>query len=103
MTKIIQLTAPADNDALGLKKGDNYYVVTHAKGIVGLDDFVNDLVPDVATLETDGLMSKTDKAKLEKLQAEPIEGFKFKSPDGSIFVVSVDNDGEINCQKEGGE
>ncbi|EFL96249.1 hypothetical protein IV78_GL000246 [Pediococcus acidilactici] len=99
LTKIIQLTAPADNDALGLKKGDNYYVVTHAKGIVGLGDFVNDLIPDVATLETDGLMSKKDKANLDKLMG-PQDKIQMKSPDGSIFNITISNDGKLLPVKE---
>ncbi|MCS8573780.1 hypothetical protein [Pediococcus pentosaceus] len=99
MTKIIQCTAPTDIDSLGIKKGDNYYVVTHAKGVVGLEDFVNDLIPDVATTKADGLMSKDDKANLDKLM-EPQEQLSMKSPDGSIFNISVDNDGKLQATKE---
>lgn len=99
MTKIIQLTAPVDNDSLGLKKGDDYYVVTHVKGIVGLNDFVDDLIPDVATPETDGLMSKKDKADLDKLM-EPQDKIQMKSPDGSIFNITISNDGKLLPVKE---
>ncbi|MFG1199514.1 hypothetical protein OGM84_04730 [Pediococcus acidilactici] len=99
MTKIIQLTAPADNDALGLKKGDNYYVVTHVKGIVGLNDFVNGLIPDVATTKADGLMSKKDKANLDNLM-EPQEKIQMKSPDGSIFNITISDDGKLLPVKE---
>ena len=99
MTKIIQCTAPTDNDVLGLKKGDNYYIVTHAKGVVGLEDFVNGLIPSVVTSEVDGLMSKGDKANLDKLM-EPQEKIRIKSPDGSIFNISVDNDGKLQATKE---
>jgi hypothetical protein len=99
LTKIIQCTAPIDNDSLGLKKGDNYYVVTHAKGVVGLEGFVNDLIPDVATSEVDGLMSKGDKANLDKLM-EPQEKVRIKSPDGSIFDITISNEGTLQPFKE---
>ncbi|EQE01060.1 hypothetical protein QAS_4050 [Clostridioides difficile CD9] len=46
-------------------------------------------------------MAKTDKTKLDKLQVEPIEGLKFKSPDGSIFMLSVSNDGKPTFTKGG--
>jgi hypothetical protein len=73
--------------------GATFYPVTHRDAVVGLD---------VANANEDGLMSKADKTKLDKLQAEPIEGLKFKSPDGSIFVLSVSDDGKSVFTKEGG-
>ncbi|MGK9479640.1 hypothetical protein [Melissococcus plutonius] len=43
--KIIELTAPVDNGSLGLKKGETYYVLTHAEGVDGLTEFVEKLIP----------------------------------------------------------
>lgn len=65
--------------------GATFYPVTHR-------DAVNGLV--VASTDEDGLMAKADKAKLDKLQVEPLEKLKFKSPDGSIFVMSVSDEGK---------
>ncbi|WP_032540517.1 hypothetical protein [Clostridioides difficile] len=74
------------------QEGTKFYPVTHRDAIVGLD---------VASADEDGLMAKTDKTKLDKLQVEPIEGLKFKSPDGSIFMLSVSNDGKPTFTKGG--
>lgn len=100
-TKIIQLRARGDND-FGLSKGEPYYPKVGADSIAGLESEIDKHVPkyDLATPTADGLLSKEDKAKLDKLQAEPFEGLKFKSPDGSIFVLSVDNDGKAVFTKE---
>lgn len=75
------------------QEGTKFYPVTHRDAVVGLD---------VASANEDGLMAKGDKAKLDKLQVEPIEGIKFKSPNGSIFVLSVTDDGKPVFTKEGG-
>ena len=100
-TKIIQLRARGDND-FWLSKGEPYYPKVGADSIAGLDSEIDKHVPkyDLATPTADGLLSKEDKAKLDKLQAEPFEGLKFKSPDGSVFVLSVDNDGNVVFTKE---
>lgn len=75
------------------QEGTKFYPVTHKDAVVGLD---------VANANNeDGLMSKADKTKLDKLQVEPIEGLKFKSPDGSIFVLSVGDDGKSVFTKGG--
>lgn len=100
-TKIIQLRARGDND-FGLSKGEPYYPKVGADSIAGLESEIDKHVPKygLATPTADGLLSKEDKAKLDKLQAEPFEGLKFKSPDGSIFVLSVDNEGNAVFTKE---
>lgn len=100
-TKIIQLRARGDND-FGLTEGEPYYPKVGADSIVGLGSEIDKRVPkyDLATPTTNGLISKEDKAKLDKLQVEPFEGLKFKSPDGSIFVLSVSNQGEMVFTKE---
>lgn len=72
--------------------GATFYPVTHR-------DAINGLV--VASADEDGLMAKTDKAKLDKLQVEPLEKLKFKSPDGSIFVMSVSDEGKPIFTKDG--
>lgn len=74
------------------QEGTKFYPVTHKDAVVGLD---------VANANEDGLMSKADKTKLDKLQVEPIERLKFKSPDGSIFVLSVGDDGKSVFTKGG--
>ncbi|KAF0343799.1 hypothetical protein GBO93_07260 [Pediococcus acidilactici] len=100
-TKIIQLRARGDND-FGLSKGEPYYPKVGADSVTGLGSEIDKRVPkyNLATPTADGLISKEDKAKLDKLQVEPFEGLKFKSPDGSIFVLSVDNDGKPVFAKE---
>ncbi|MGK4184929.1 hypothetical protein AB0X43_00850 [Pediococcus pentosaceus] len=100
-TKIIQLRARGDND-FGLTEGEPYYPKVGADSVVGLETEINKhvLKYDIATSTTNGLISKEDKTKLDKLQVEPFEGLKFKSPDGSIFVLSVDNDGKPVFTKE---
>lgn len=75
------------------QEGTKFYPVTHRDAVVGLD---------VASANVDGLMAKDDKAKLDKLQVEPLEKLKFKSPDGSIFVLSVSDDGKPMFTKGGG-
>ncbi|MGK4034598.1 hypothetical protein [Pediococcus acidilactici] len=101
-TKIIQLRARGNND-FGLTEGEPYYPKVGADSIAGLESEIDKHVPkyDLATPTADGLLSKEDKAKLDKLQAEPFEGLKFKSPDGSIFVLSVSDQGETIFTKEG--
>lgn len=101
-TKIIQLRARGNND-FGLTEGEPYYPKVGADSVVGLESEIDKRVPkyDLATSTSDGLISKEDKAKLDKLQVEPFEGLKFKSPDGSIFILSVSDQGETVFTKEG--
>ncbi|KAF0536967.1 hypothetical protein GBP37_03725 [Pediococcus acidilactici] len=75
-----------------MQEGTKFYPVTHKDAVVGLD---------VVSTNEDGLMTKADKAKLDKVQVEPIEGLKFKSPNGSIFVLSVTDDGKPAFTKGG--
>lgn len=53
-----------------------------------------------ATEMVDGLMTAADKKKLNTIKTEPLEELKFKSPDGSIFSLSVDNNGAPVFTKE---
>ncbi|KAF0353792.1 hypothetical protein GBO85_02540 [Pediococcus acidilactici] len=101
-TKIVQLEARADEPDIGLVKGEPFYVITSADAVAGLDKFIAKQVVTYqpATEMDDGLMAATDKKKLNKIKTEPFEGIKFKSPDGSIFVLSVDNEGEPVFTKE---
>lgn len=101
-TKIIQLEARADDPDIGLVKGEPFYVVTSADAVVGLDKFIAKQVVTYqpATETVDGLMTAADKNKLNKIKTEPLEGLKFKSPDGSVFALSVDNDGKPVFAKE---
>ncbi|WP_419241931.1 hypothetical protein ACN08J_04895 [Pediococcus pentosaceus] len=102
-TKIVQLMARDDDSDIGLVKGEPFYVVTSADAVVGLDKFIakQTVTYQPATETVDGLMTAADKKKLNKIKTEPLEGLKFKSPDGSIFVLSVDNDGKPLLTKEG--
>lgn len=101
-TKILQLKARNDDSEIGLSKDENYYPKTSADAVVGLDKFIAKQVVTYqpATETDDGLMTAADKKKLNKIKTEPFEGLKFKSPDGSIFVLSVDNDGKPLFIKE---
>lgn len=100
--KIVQLKAYADNSDIGLLKDEPFYVVTSADAIIGLDRAIakQTITYLPATETTDGLMAATDKKKLNEIKTEPLDGLEFKSPDGSIFVLSVDNDGKAVFTKE---
>ncbi len=102
-TKIVQLEARADYPDLNLVKGEPYYPATSADAVKGLDKVVDGKVAkyDPATETADGLMTAADKKKLNEIKIEPLEGLKFKSPDGSVFVLSVDNDGKPIFTKGG--
>lgn len=67
--------APIDDETLGLKQGDPYYVLTTAKGVDGLKEFVLEVVPayELATETKNGLFAKEDKIKLDHLDPEEIE------------------------------
>lgn len=101
-TKIVQLKARVDDPDIGLAKGEPFYVVTSADAVVGLDKFIakQTVTYHPATETVDGLMTAADKKKLNTIKTEPFEGLKFKSPDSSIFVLSVDNDGKPVFTKE---
>ena len=101
-TKIVQLKARSDDSEIGLSKDENYYPKTSVDAIAGLDKFISKRVITYqpATETNDGLMTATDKKKLNELKTEPLEGLKFKSPDGSVFVLSVDNEGKPVFTKE---
>lgn len=101
-TKIVQLKARADDPDIGLVKGEPFYVITSADAVVGLDKFIAKQVVTYqpATETDDGLMTAADKKKLNKIKTEPLEELKFKSLDGSVFVLSVDNDGKPVFTKE---
>lgn len=100
--KIVQLEARTDDSDMGLAKGEPFYVATSADAIVGLDKFIAKQVVTYqpATETVDGLMTATDKKKLNEIKTEPLEELKFNSPDGSIFILSVDNNGKAVFTKE---
>lgn len=101
-TKIVKLKAHADDSDIGLVKGEPFYVITSADAVVGLDKSIAKQVVTYqpATETDDGLMTAADKNKLNKIKAEPLDGLQFKSPDGSVFVLAVDNDGKPVFTKE---
>lgn len=101
-TKILQLKARNDDSEIGLSKDENYYPKTSADAVAGLDKLIAKQIVTYqpATETNDGLMPAADKKKLNKIKAEPLEGLKFKSPDGSVFVLSVDNEGKTVFTKE---
>ncbi|MEH1647640.1 hypothetical protein AAHB41_06045 [Pediococcus pentosaceus] len=101
-TKIVQLKARTDDSDIGLVKDEPFYVVTSADAVAGLDKFIakQTVTYQPATETVDGLMTTDDKKKLNAIKTEPFEGLEFKSPDGSIFVLSVDNDGKAVFTKE---
>lgn len=98
MTKILQLAWPEDNADLGLAKGEAYYPVTHVKAVVGLSELVSS---SPATDTTDGLMSSSDKQKLDNLNVEPVNSLQIVDKiTGSIYVLTVEN-GEIKINEKG--
>lgn len=64
--KVIELTAPNDNAELGLKKGEVYYVLTHAQGVDGLEEFVEKLIPMKSILDHETRIT-TLESKVEEL------------------------------------
>ncbi|TLQ05486.1 hypothetical protein FEZ51_02185 [Pediococcus stilesii] len=97
--KIVQLEAPIDNADLGLIKGQAYSVATRPEAVEGLSNFIKGSFK-VATTSSDGLFGKTDKQKLDSISTEPPSEVKLKSPDGSIFMLSISNDGTISAKKQ---
>lgn len=100
------LMVPDDNKEMGLTKGETFHVATRADLVEGLGAFVEGKIPDVpsydlATPTEDGLMSKTDKIKLDKLKTEPMTSLQMKdSINGSVYMLTVEN-GEIKIKKGG--
>lgn len=117
------LKVAEDNDDFGLKAGDQFAVQTTASGVEGLDAKIaaGQISYEAATPTSDGLMSSTDKAKLDgitdatqeqsglmspadklklnKLKQEPVESIDITdSSTGSIYKLTVSN-GEINLQE----
>ncbi|MBS0937037.1 hypothetical protein [Lactiplantibacillus plantarum] len=100
-TKIVQLKSADDNSNLGLGKGESYYPKVAVDSVEGLDaKFKKEVVTyQPATPSVDGLMSKEDKQKLDLVVLGPLSNIKLKSPDGSIFIVSVTDNGQLECKK----
>lgn len=100
------LRVPADNPDLGLKKDQQFYAATAVDYVAGLAEFVDGKIPeapsyDLATPSDDGLMSATDKAKLDKLKIEPLISIQMKDAvSGSIYQLAIEN-GEIKLTKGG--
>ncbi|MYV00146.1 hypothetical protein GB995_12630 [Lactobacillus plantarum] len=101
-TKILQLKSPEDNPDLGISKDEPFYPRVAVDGVEGLDAKFNKEVVTYqpATTSADGLMSKEDKQKLNSVVLEPLNDVKLKSSDGSIFIVSVTDNGQLECKKE---
>lgn len=101
-TKIVQLKSPENNSDLGLSKDEPYYPKVAVDSVEGLDaKFQKEVVTyQPATASVDGLMSKEDKQKLDSVVLEPLSDIKLKSPDGSIFIVSITDNGQLECKKE---
>ncbi|WP_438341193.1 hypothetical protein ACSKF1_05885 [Lactiplantibacillus plantarum] len=95
-TKKVQLKSPENNPDLGLSKDEQYYPITSVDAVKGLQN----MAYQPATIDADGLMSKEDKQKLDSVVIEPLSDIKLKSPDGSIFIVSITDDGQLECKKE---
>lgn len=103
------LMVPDDNAEMGLAKGQTFYVTTRTDLVEGLETFVNGKIPEMpeipeykpATPTSDGLMSTTDKVKLDQLKIEPVpELLMTDKVDGSIYVITVEK-GEIKLTKGG--
>lgn len=103
-TKIVQLKARAEYPDLNLAKEEPYYPVTSVDAVKGLDEVIDGKVVKYTpvTETVDGLMSSADKQKLDSLKEEPLDELELKSPNGSIFVVSVDDDGKLSVKAKGG-
>ncbi|EIW14316.1 hypothetical protein KCA1_1098 [Lactiplantibacillus pentosus KCA1] len=99
-TKKVQLKSPENNPNLGLSKDEPYYPITGFDAVKGLGEKLQGMTYQPATIDADGLMSKEDKQKLDSVALEPLSDIKLKSPDGSIFIVRVADDGQLECKKE---
>lgn len=113
---LFTLQVAEDNVDFGLKKGDKFAVETTADGVIGLDAKIQagqlkyplatitqngllsasdktklDSLKD-ATQEQAGLMSPADKLKLDSLKQEPVESIEITdSSTGSIYKLTVAN------------
>ncbi|APP11249.1 hypothetical protein [Lactiplantibacillus plantarum] len=99
-TKKVQLESPENNPDLGLSKNEPYYPITGVDAVKGLGEKLQSITYQPATVSADGLMSKEDKQKLDSVVLEPLSDIKLKSSDGSIFIVGVTDDGQLECKKE---
>ncbi|MBS0955863.1 hypothetical protein [Lactiplantibacillus plantarum] len=93
-TKKVQLKSPENNPDLGLSKDEQYYPITSVDAVKGLQN----MAYQPATIDADGLMSKEDKQKLDSVVIEPLSDIKLKSPNGTVFLVTIGDDGKIQTQ-----
>ncbi|MGJ3791970.1 hypothetical protein [Lactiplantibacillus argentoratensis] len=93
-TKKVQLKSPENNPDLGLSKDEQYYPITSVDAVKGLQN----MAYQPATIDADGLMSKEDKQKLDSVVTEPLSDIKLKSPNGTVFLVTIGDDGKIQTQ-----
>lgn len=96
--KIVKLESPVDNPGAGMVAGQQYYVATKPAAIENLDPYLEQKYQP-ATPTSDGLMSAEDKKIIEKI-SEPKSEVLMKSPDGSIFVLTVDDEGNVKATKQ---
>lgn len=122
---LFTLKVAEDNDDFGLRAGDKFAVQTTASGVEGLDAKIaaGQVTYEVATPTSDGLMSASDKEKLNglqqytestetqaglmspsdkeklnKLKEEPVNDVQIKDAvTGSIYFITVQN-GEIKLE-----
>lgn len=119
------LKVAEDNSEFGLKAGQEFAVKTTAKGVDGLVQEIKDnsVTYQLATATSNGLMSASDKNKLDgiveatetqaglmsvldkiklnKLKEEPVEGIQIKDTvTGSIYLLTI-SDGEIKLEEGG--
>ncbi|MCG0679873.1 hypothetical protein [Lactiplantibacillus plantarum] len=102
-TKKVQLKSSENNPDLGLSKDEPYYPITSVDAIKGLGEKLQGMAYQPATIDVDGLMSKEDKQKLDAVTLEPLSDVKLRSPDGSIFMMKMMDNGSINITKEGND
>lgn len=91
----LMLRVPADNADLGLLAGQEFYVKTRADLVDGLADVLP--IYDIATDKNNGLMSADDKVKLDAINDQTL---LLKSPSGSSFLISVDDEGQLVVEKQ---
>ena len=102
-TKKVQLIAHAKDSEMGLNANEPYYPVTSADAVIGLKKEIGKqmITYRLATEAKDGLLSKEDKNKIDQIRTGPEERLQLQSPDGSVFNLTINNDGQINVTKGG--
>lgn len=93
--KSFNLMTPENNSEMGLNAGEQFYPVTSAENVEGLSAEIDKYIPTLATETTDGLLSSTDKVKLNELD-QPIKSQTWTDQvTGKLYEVTIQNGEQV--------